>query len=59
MSPQFVPFGGLLSMLTAALVACSPSDSRTIQAVAGDLVAGDTTRAASTSAVNVPAAART
>jgi hypothetical protein len=41
MSPRSVRFGFLAASLAAGAIACSQADSRTIKAVAGDLVAGD------------------
>ena len=38
MSARFVAFGCVISSLVVGAVACSPSDSRTIKAVAGDVV---------------------
>jgi len=43
MSVPFVGFGGFVTLVTAGALACSPSDSRAVQAVAGDLVASDST----------------
>jgi hypothetical protein len=39
MSARFVVFGFVFALVAGAAAACSPSDSRTIKAVAGDVVA--------------------
>lgn len=41
MFSRFAPFACLVASVATAAGACSPSDSRTIKAVAGDLVASD------------------
>ncbi len=56
MSPRFVLFGYVAASVAASSVACSPSDSRTVKAVAGDIVASDSaTRPAAPSATPVSA----
>src|SRR5688500_8009313 len=54
----FVRLGGLVTLVTAGALACSPSDSRAFTAVAGDLVASDSTRATGSSGASGPAATR-
>jgi len=59
MSPRSALFGCLAASIAAGAIACSPSDTRTIKAVAGDVIAGDSARHNAVAPTTAPRAAAT